>query len=110
MLTCFNVGIPPANISPNCGTIGAPEGGCGTDEGAPICGGALVVDPLTVGADLSFVTAFLSFIPLWMSLKRAFLPAETFGNCGGRPPDIIGGGGGGGGGGGPAIGWELYER
>lgn len=54
-----------------------------------------------IGFDLSTVTVFFSFIPLWMSPKRASLPPaigggeDKFGNPAG--------GGGGGGGGGPAI-------
>lgn len=59
-----------------------------------------------IGALLSTVTAFLSFLPLWISDKRAFLPAtsDLFRDgfsvfaC-----DNVGGGGGGGGGGGTGI-------
>ena len=86
-----NLGMPPANIPPNCGpppnapsdppptsllalalaasglanppgTGGAPNG-----EGAT----ALFVSPPTIGADLSLVTAFFNFRPFSISDRRA---------------------------------------
>lgn len=83
------------------GTAGAPpNGGCtAPPEGFPM-----------TGADLSFVTAFLSALPFEMSERSAPLPAPAGGlegrfpgggggGGGGPPMPGIGGGGGGGGGG-----------
>lgn len=63
--------------------------------------------PPTVGALLSFVTAFFNFIPLWISLSRAplsvfFPPFDGAGAAGG------GGGPGGGGGGGGMVSSLFY--
>ncbi|QHS75044.1 Vrp1 [Saccharomyces paradoxus] len=109
LLTCFNFGIPPAKISPNCG---APIPGTG---GADIEGPLLLMvlelpeadetaPPPTIGALLSFVSAFFNFIPFLMSPKRASRPCITdFAGLGALPPPNAGGGGGGGGAGAPAI-------
>lgn len=57
--------------------------------------------PMT-GADLSFVSAFLSFVPFWMSERRAALP--MFPLAGGFESKFVGGGGG------PKIGTSLFDR
>lgn len=111
--TCFNLGTPPANISPNCGA----EGGMGEEpselegtlelEGPMELEGAVVptdIFPSITGLDLSTVTAFLSLAPFLISPNKASLP--IMGGGGALPPPIAGGGGGGGGGG-PAI--VLYQ-
>lgn len=93
----FRVGIPPANKPPSCGaasipapeacslslrarlpgTGGAPPGGFGAPPmtgigGAPPTGGPDDEDDLpTTGADRSFVTAFFSALPLWISDRSA---------------------------------------
>lgn len=108
LLICFNFGIPPAKISPNCG---APIPGIG---GADIEGPLLLTvpelpeadettPPPTIGALLSLVSAFFSFIPFLMSPNRASRPCITdFAGLGALPPNA-GGGGGGGGAGAPAF-------
>lgn len=128
----FNFGMPPANSPPNCGgcsipvvpldslllwslllrALFPPPGGFsipGTG-GAPANGDG--PDPPeetfpTIGADRSFVMAFLSCFPFDMSDSKAPLfPGGGLdgrfpggGGGGGGPPPIGGGGGGGGGGG-----------
>ena len=113
LLICFNFGIPPAKISPNCG---APIPGIG---GADIEGPLLLTvpelpeadettPPPTIGALLSLVSAFFSFIPFLMSPNRASRPCITdFAGLGALPPNA-GGGGGGGGAGAPAISTIRY--
>ena len=118
------MGIPPANISPNCGgppivEAGAEPGMGGADIfGAE--GGAEEADttpPPTSGALLSFVSAFFNRIPFLISPKRASRPCITDAAglaAGAAAAKTPGGGGGGGGAGGPAIlvlrllVWVLY--
>lgn len=132
----LSLGMPPAKRPASMGLpTGGSDGAAPADEedgigGAP-AEGRLVPAPLlapptgppdTEGALRSFVTAFLSCFPRWISPRRAPLPAIAAagggpaaggggggppkpgggGGGGGGPPNP-GGGGGGGGGGGPAI-------
>lgn len=111
---CLSLGIPPANISPNCGgppidgTWGAPEekeGIAGAPIDGPLDDDELDELPIT-GADLSFVTAFFKWAPFLISPSKAFLSGVTLGNpwAGGAiAGGIPGGGGGGGGGVGPMM-------
>lgn len=102
-LTLFNFGMPPANRSPNCG--GPPDGIAGAPDRCDVLA-AGTEDRTDVfasmsGFDLSTVTAFLSFMPLWISPSNASRPAGIVAGGGGGSSSP--GGGGGGGGGGPAI-------
>jgi len=86
-----NLGIPPANMPPSCGAppieasdppptsllaLALPESGLDKPPGtggAPNGDGAaaLLTPPPTIGADLSFVTAFFNCRPFVMSVKSA---------------------------------------
>ena len=109
LLTCFNFGTPPAKISPSCGPPIPGIGGA--DIEGPLLltvpelpGADEMTPPPTIGALLSLVSAFFSFIPFLMSPKRASRPCITdVAGLGALPPPNAGGGGGGGGAGAPAI-------
>lgn len=80
------------------GIAGAPLPKPGTGGAPPIGGPPPPPEGFpTIGADRSFVTAFLSALPFAMSPSRAPRPPPAAGGREGRPP------GGGGGGGGPPI-------
>lgn len=106
---CFNLGIPPANMSPNWGPAGAggtdgTPGLCVGTCGAPMAGAPVDAPrPATCGAERSLVSTCFSGLPLRMSPNRASRPTPAGAAAGaaagpagaGGPP--IGGGGGGGG-------------
>lgn len=110
--TDLSLGIPPANISPNCGTPDRGIDGADVPDDAALLGAPLdtLGDELESinGFDLSTVTAFFNCVPFLISPNKALRPGVTAGGGGGPeepPPRFIGGagGGGGGGGGGPAM-------
>ena len=74
-----SLGMPPAKMSPNCGGPGgmgaSASSGASSVRGPADGAAATLVFPSMSGLDLSTVTVFLSFMPFWISPRRASRPA-----------------------------------